>query len=95
MDLLNLNVDPQTIALITFFCVGLVQLIDQLFARDFKGAAKIAGSTVAGALLALAVPDLSVLTGAAIGLSASGIVTSLTFVGKKAGTTVVPAEIVA
>jgi hypothetical protein len=83
MDI-SLTVSPEMVVLVTFFCVGSVKFIDSLAKREWVDAAKIAGSTLVGAVVALLIPDFTVLTGAAVGLNASGLVTSLGFVAKKA-----------
>ena len=82
MNPLSISVSPETVALLTFFCIGFVKLVDELFSKDWQGAAKVIGSTIVGALVALAVPHLSVIEGAALGLSASGVITGFSMIGK-------------
>lgn len=83
MDVINLNVSPETVLLLTFFGIGVAELIHRTFKKDYESVAKIVACTIVCGLLALGVPGVTVLTGAAIGLNASGILTALSFIGKK------------
>ena len=69
-----------TIASLGLAIVGAVELVKRLFDRDFRAAAIVAVSAVVGALLA---PQLDILwfQGMLIGLSASGLVTTASYIG--------------
>jgi|GEM_PF-2379725 hypothetical protein len=83
MEYLTLDIDPTVLALVAFFCVGTVELIKRAFARDFQAVAVILGSTLTGLGLAFAVDGLTLVTGAAVGLGASGLVTVSSYLGQK------------
>jgi hypothetical protein len=81
MNPLNIVASPESIAIVTFLCVAVVKLVDELFNKDWRGAAKIAGSAVVGLIAGHFVHGVGGLDGLAIGLSASGLITGLSFVG--------------
>ena len=85
-SLIGITASPELIALIGFFCVGAVKLVDSLFARDFASALKIVVSAIVGALVAFVSPDVDVLDGIAIGIAASGAVTMASRFAKDSST---------
>lgn len=90
MDPLNLNINPETLAILTFFGIGLAELVHRIYSKDWEIVTKILVCTAGLSLLALGIDGVSVLAGAAVGLNASGIITAVSFIGKKAGQTKEP-----
>lgn len=80
------NLDPTTLAILTFFGIGLATLADKLNEPDWRSVRKIAICVVGLGLLSLAVPGVTVVQGMAIGLAASGLLTGVSFIAKKSGT---------
>lgn len=77
------NVDPIALGALIFAVVGVVELVKRLFDRDFRAAVIIAVAGAAGAILApYAGGDISWFNGLLIGLSASGLVTAASRIGK-------------
>ncbi len=68
------------IAQLSFAIVGVVEFVKRLFDKDFRTAAIIIAAGIAGALLA---PQISVtwFQGLLIGLGASGVVTTASYLG--------------
>ena len=81
MDIFT-EVTPATLALISFMVIGGVKLVDQLFDRDFRGVAKILVSILIGSVIGYFVDGLSIFVGAAAGLAASGLVTTVGYTKK-------------
>lgn len=79
MDLTNYAVAT---GLLTFFVIGAVELVKQLFARNWKAAVIIVISALVGALGGWALPVLGWIVGMSVGLSASGLVTTVQKVGE-------------
>lgn len=78
--------------LLTLFIVGSTELVKQAFARNWKAVVIILVSAFIGGLGAwLFFPVIAVPVGIAMGLSASGFVTSLQKVGE--GTSPVPSKL--
>lgn len=74
MDATSLIVVPMVI--------GVVELIDRLFAQDHKAALKIVAAASVGALAGLfGLEGLNVATGIVLGLGASGVVTAAKRIG--------------
>jgi hypothetical protein len=86
MDISVLEIAPQTVAVLTFLVIAGVKLIDQLFDRDWKGSAKIITAALIGGVVSYGVDGLTVLAGLSLGLAGSGLITTVGFFGKKAGT---------
>lgn len=82
MEVLNLNISPESVAILTFFGIGLATLVHNAFKKDFETVAKILICSIGTGLVALLVPGVTAVAGAAIGLSASGVLTSFSFLGK-------------
>jgi hypothetical protein len=80
---LVLSIDPTTLAVLTFFGIGLATLADKINDRDWPTVLKISICVGGTAALALTVPHVTVLQGAVIGMAASGTLTGLSFIGKK------------
>ncbi len=75
------NVDPAVVAAIGFAVAGVTELVKRLFDRDFRAATIIATSAVVGALVApQAGPNITWFVGGLIGLSASGVITTLSYI---------------
>lgn len=77
------NIDPLALAALTFAVAGVVELLKRLFDKDWRTAAVIAVSAVAGAVLAPQAGDITMFTGALVGLSASGLITTVSHFGSK------------
>ena len=74
MDLTNYAVAA---GLLTFFVIGSVELVKQAFARNWKAVVIIIVSGLVGVLGGLELPVLGWIVGLSIGLSASGLVTTV------------------
>lgn len=74
------GLDALAVALLGFAVIGAVEFIKRLFDRDYRGAAIIAVSAVVGALAAPYAGDVSHFQGFLIGLQASGLVTTASYV---------------
>lgn len=81
MDLSMIGIDGVTAVLLTGFVVGIVECIKALFDKDWRSAAIIAGSAVAGGVVSfpLAIP---LVTGIVGGFAAAGVVTLAQNLGK-------------
>jgi len=90
MDVALLEVSPQAMIIIGLMVVAVIKLVDQLFAKDWKGSAKIVGAALVGALVSLGVDGVAVLPGVAVALAGSGLITVASFVGKQSTTVVAP-----
>ena len=82
MNIELLVTDPLIAATITFVVIATIKLIDQLFDKDFRGAAKIIGATLVGVALAYGIDGLTVLAGALAGLASSGLITTVGYTKK-------------
>lgn len=82
MDILALDIAPQTLAILSLLVIATIKLIDQLFDRDFRGASKIIGAGLIGVAVAYGVDGLSVLAGLAVGLAGSGLITAVGYTKK-------------
>jgi hypothetical protein len=90
MDLSLLGITTTPVVLLTVFvCIGAVKLVDVIFARDFASAAKIVICMLIGAVLGFFVNEFDVLQGIAIGLAASGLITTVTRLGRDSGQPVI------
>lgn len=83
MDISVLEIAPQTVAVLTFLVIAVVKLIDQLFARDWAGSLKIVFAALTGLAVSFGVDGLTALAGIVVGLSGSGLITTVGFFGKK------------
>lgn len=79
MDALTLSISPEVWGMIALTVAAVIKFIDLLFERDFRGAAKIVGAGLGGAIIAGLVPDVKVFIGALAGLSVSGLITVVSF----------------
>lgn len=70
----------ETVSL-TSAVVGLVELINRLYDKDYRAASKIATALVVGALIGPVV-GVTWLAGLVLGLGASGVITAVSKVGK-------------
>lgn len=78
--------------LLTLFVVGATELVKQAFARNWKAVVIIVVSALVGGLGGLfLLPVIGLPVGLAIGLSASGLVTSVQKVGE--GTSSLPPKV--
>ena len=82
MDIVSLSIDPQAAIALGLMVVAVIKLIDQIYDRDWKGTSKIIGAGVVGALVAVGVDGLTVLSGIVIALSGSGLLTTVGFAKK-------------
>jgi hypothetical protein len=82
MDITLLNIDPQVYAVLGLAVIATIKLIDQLFDRDFRGAAKILGAGLAGLALAFGIDGLTAVAGVIGGLASSGIITTVGYTKK-------------
>lgn len=84
MDILSLDIAPQTAAILGFLVIAGVKLVDQVSQKDWTGTAKILIAGIIGLGVSLGVDGLSALAGLTLGLSASGLITTVGFLnGKK------------
>lgn len=75
--------------LLILFVTGATELVKQLFARNWKAAVIIAIAAIVGGIAGwMLFPVIGLAVGIALGLSASGLVTTVQKVGE--GTTSVP-----
>ncbi|HWT40488.1 MAG TPA: hypothetical protein VN081_04470 [Dongiaceae bacterium] len=74
MDITNYAVAA---GLVTFFSIGGTELVKQAFARNWKAVVIILVSTAIGGLMGWALPVVGVVVGLALGLGASGLVTTV------------------
>jgi hypothetical protein len=79
MDLTNYAVAT---GLLTFFVIGAVELVKQLFARNWKSVVIIIVSALVGALGGLALPVIGWIVGMSLGLASSGLITTVQKVGE-------------
>ncbi len=84
MDILSLDIAPQTVAILGFLVIAGVKLVDQVAQKDWTGTAKILVAGIIGLGVSLGVDGLSALAGLTLGLSASGLITTVGFLNKKA-----------
>lgn len=75
------QIDPVTLASVTFAVVGFVQLAISLIDRNWRAAVIIAVSAISGAIFGSQIGNISWFTGMLIGLNASGLITTATRVG--------------
>ncbi len=75
MDFLN-GLDAMAVATLVFLVVGSVELLRRLWAKDWFAAATIVVSGLVGALFAHQV-NITSFQGLLVGLSASGLVTTV------------------
>ena len=84
MDISVLEIAPQTVAVLGFLVIAGVKLVDQIAQKDWVGTAKILVAGLIGVGVSLGVDGLSALAGLTFGLSASGLITTVGFLNKKA-----------
>ncbi len=87
------NIDPLKVAMLSFAITGFVKLVDSLFDGDYRAASKIAVSAVAGSFLSQFI-GLDWFTGLVIGFSASGVITTLSYLGSRSAVQVDKANVV-
>lgn len=76
------NLDPMALATLLLFIAGSVELLKRLMDKDYRTAGIIAVSSIVGALFAPHVGgNISWVSGLAVGLAASGLVTVTTRIG--------------
>lgn len=81
------NLNPDTVglamAMLTTMVIGSTELVKRLFDKDFRAAAIIGVSAVVGAFSgALLLPEIGLVQGLVLGLGASGLVTTVSRIGK-------------
>jgi hypothetical protein len=81
MEFLN-GIDAVAVAALTFLVIGSVELLKRLFAKDWLAAATIAVAAVVGGVFA-SQAGVTVFQGILIGLSASGLVTTVSRISGK------------
>lgn len=81
MEFLN-GIDAVAVAALTFLVVGSVELLKRLFAKDWMAAATIAVAGIVGGIFA-SQAGVTVFQGILIGLSASGLVTTVSRISGK------------
>jgi len=84
MDISLISVSPQAGAVIVLLTVAVIKLVDEAFARDWAGVAKIIGAAFVGLGVSFGVDGLTALAGIAYGLGASGLLTVVSSTAKAA-----------
>lgn len=74
------KVDPVALSALVFAIAGVVELVKRLFDGDYRVAAVIAVSGLAGALLAPQAGDITWFVGMLIGFSASGFISTVSHI---------------
>lgn len=74
------GIDGVALALLAFAVVGAVEFVKRLFDRDYRGAAIIAVSVLIGAVCAPYAGSVTHFQGALIGLQASGLITTASYI---------------
>lgn len=67
-------------ALLSFAVAAVVEFVKRLFSKDYQASVIIAGAAVVGALLAPYAGDYTWFQGMIMGLQASGLITTLTYI---------------
>jgi hypothetical protein len=87
MDLSFLtNIDPVSLAMLTFAIIGFVKLYELLVTKEFQKAGKISVAVIASTLLGIFALKLNWFEGLLIGFNASGLITTLSVFGKDSRT---------
>ncbi len=76
------NISPLAVMLLGFAIAGVIELIKRLFDKDYRAATIIVGSAIVGALLAPFAGDVNWFQGLLIGLQASGLITTVSYITK-------------
>lgn len=76
------GIDPVAMAMLGFAIIGVVEFVKRVADKDYRSGIIIAGAAIAGALLAPQAGAITWFQGMLIGLQASGMVTTASYIGK-------------